>query len=312
MNRLDRLQAILIHLQSKKTVTAQELADRFETSIRTIYRDIRSLEEAGVPIGAEAGIGYFVTDNYHLPPVTFTDMEASALLFGSKLAEQLADKAVRSSFDSALFKIRSVLRSKEKEQFELLHQHVNVFNGGQFSDNLYLQDIQKALIENRKADIDYSAQNSDYPTSRRIVPLTLCFYGMRWHLIAYCELRGAYRDFRLDRLQSFSITDEIFDRAKYQTVEEYFESLKVQDESCKIVLAVDKTTASHIKEYKYWYGFTHEIETADGYEMHFFNSDFDGFARWAMYWSGKMQIISPPELNSLIVGRVKQLQQWYL
>ena len=59
MNRIDRLSAILIHLQSKKVVRAQEIADRFEISLRTVYRDIRALEEAGVPIGAEPGLGYF-------------------------------------------------------------------------------------------------------------------------------------------------------------------------------------------------------------------------------------------------------------
>ena len=77
MNRTDRLQAILTHLQSKKVVTAQELADRFDLSLRTIYRDIRALEESGIPIGAEAGVGYFINDNYTLRPVAFTKEEAS-------------------------------------------------------------------------------------------------------------------------------------------------------------------------------------------------------------------------------------------
>ena len=84
MNRLDRLTAILIHLQTKRVVRAQELSDRFNISLRTVYRDVRSLEEAGVPIGAEAGVGYFLND-YHLPPVSFTNTEASALLLAGKL-----------------------------------------------------------------------------------------------------------------------------------------------------------------------------------------------------------------------------------
>ena len=68
MNRIDRLTAILVQLQSKKVVTAKEIADRFEISLRTVYRDVRALEDAGVPIGAEAGKGYFIMDGYHLPP----------------------------------------------------------------------------------------------------------------------------------------------------------------------------------------------------------------------------------------------------
>ena len=102
MNRLDRLTAILIHLQSKRVVRASEIADRFEISLRTVYRDIRSLEEAGVPIGAEAGVGYFL-ENYHLPPVMFTNAEASALVFGGKFIEKMADSSLQEPFTSALF-----------------------------------------------------------------------------------------------------------------------------------------------------------------------------------------------------------------
>ena len=90
MNRIDRLTAILIQLQTKKVVKAQEIADRFNISLRTVYRDIRALEEAGVHIGAEAGIGYFL-ENYHLPPVMFTTEEASALMLGAKLIEKMSD-----------------------------------------------------------------------------------------------------------------------------------------------------------------------------------------------------------------------------
>ena len=93
MNRIDRLQALLIQLQSKRVIKAQEMADRFEVSLRTIYRDMRALEEGGVPIGAEAGIGYYLMEGYHLPPVMFTREEASALLMAGKFFERHTDKS---------------------------------------------------------------------------------------------------------------------------------------------------------------------------------------------------------------------------
>lgn len=117
MNRIDRLTAILIQLQSKRVVKAQEIADRFGISLRTVYRDVWALEEAGVPIGAEAGIGYFLED-YHLPPVMFSNEEASALLFGAKLVSKMADELLHESFESALYKIKSVLKRSEKEHLE--------------------------------------------------------------------------------------------------------------------------------------------------------------------------------------------------
>ncbi|HEY9047316.1 MAG TPA: HTH domain-containing protein, partial [Ohtaekwangia sp.] len=88
MNRIDRLTAILIHLQSKRVVKAEEMAERFEISLRTVYRDVKALMEAGVPIGSEAGKGYFIVDGFHLPPVMFTQEEASAMLVASKLVER--------------------------------------------------------------------------------------------------------------------------------------------------------------------------------------------------------------------------------
>src|SRR4029079_3218516 len=109
INRIDRLTAILIHLQSKKVVKAEEISDRFEISLRTVYRDVRSLMEAGVPIGSEAGTGYFIVDGYYLPTVMFSQEEASSMLLASKLVEKMADDSVRRAFESALMKIKSVL-----------------------------------------------------------------------------------------------------------------------------------------------------------------------------------------------------------
>lgn len=313
MNRLDRLQAILIHLQSKKTVTAQEIADRFEISIRTVYRDIRSLEEAGVPIGAEAGIGYFLTDNYHLPPVMFTDQEASALLFGAKFTEQLSDKNIRTSYESALFKIKSVLRAQEKEQLETLHQHINVYGYHNDSQSdLYLQEIQKSLINNSKLEIKYFAAYSQDHSTRRIVPLGLCFYGLQWHLIAFCELRNSYRDFRLDRIQALEFTDISFDRSDYLNMEQYFETVKAKENMTSIVLHINETLANLIKDSKYWYGYTHQTKKDDGFEMHFLNNDLNGFARWVICAGRTVKVIEPPELTAIIIDKVKELQDWYL
>src|SRR3954447_3068852 len=101
MNRIDRLTAILIQLQSKRVVKAQEIADRFEISLRTVYRDVRALEEGGVPLVGEAGVGYSLVEGYRLPPVMFTKEEASALLFGAKLVEKMSDHSIQKEFQSA-------------------------------------------------------------------------------------------------------------------------------------------------------------------------------------------------------------------
>src|SRR3954454_9013917 len=118
MNRIDRVTAILIHLQSKKIVKAQDIAERFNISLRTVYRDIKTLEEAGVPLIGEAGIGYSIMDGYRLPPVMFTKEEATAFLTAEKLMEKLTDPLSEESYKSAMYKVRSVLRVAEKDFLE--------------------------------------------------------------------------------------------------------------------------------------------------------------------------------------------------
>jgi predicted DNA-binding transcriptional regulator YafY len=104
VNRIDRLVAILIYLQGRRVTRAEDIAEEFETSIRTVYRDITDLAEAGVPIIGEAGVGYSIVKGYHLPPVHFTTEEATALITASMLMDHFADRSLMSSMTSALAK----------------------------------------------------------------------------------------------------------------------------------------------------------------------------------------------------------------
>jgi predicted DNA-binding transcriptional regulator YafY len=111
LNRIDRLHAILTHLQSKRKVTAQQIADRFSISLRTVYRDVKALEESGVPVIGEAGTGYTIMEGYRLPPIMFTQEEAAALLMGGKLAQQMTDDSVQKNYEDAMYKIQAVWSS---------------------------------------------------------------------------------------------------------------------------------------------------------------------------------------------------------
>jgi predicted DNA-binding transcriptional regulator YafY len=102
MNRVDRLMAMIVHLQSRRLVRAEDIAAHFEISVRTVYRDIAALGEAGIPILGEAGVGYGLAKGYYLPPVMFTAEEASALFMGGKLVEHLTDASLRKHMESAL------------------------------------------------------------------------------------------------------------------------------------------------------------------------------------------------------------------
>src|SRR6188768_1744135 len=246
MNRIDRLTAILIHLQTKRVVNAEEIADRFEMSLRTVYRDVKALMEAGVPIGSEAGKGYFIVDGFHLPPVMFTQEEASAMLMASKLVEKMTDKSIQKTYESALLKIKSVLRDTEKDHLENLQSYIQVFNSpaGKHEDfpDHYLTDIQKAVVNKNVLKIDYHSNHQGELTIREVEPIGLFYYSSAWHLIAWCRLRNGYRDFRADRIKELKNTSQNFEGRNLLSLQEYFQSMFQSNQGLvKAVVLFDKS-----------------------------------------------------------------------
>src|SRR6185436_5050446 len=159
MNRVDRLMAIALHLQSRRVVRAEDLASHFEISVRTVYRDVAALGEAGIPILSEAGVGYSVVKGYHLPPVMFTAEEASAMSVGGKLVEHLTDASLRRQMESALLKIRSVLPRDRQDYLDRLERSTAVMPGRidvrpRLASEM-LTPIQRALAERRVLALDY-------------------------------------------------------------------------------------------------------------------------------------------------------------
>ncbi len=315
MNRIERLNAILIHLQSKRVVKASELADRFGISLRTVYRDVRALERAGVPIGAEAGVGYFLMENFHLDPVSFTTQEASALIMGEKLMDKMSDHEVRDHYRSAVFKIRAILKPSEKEYIESLANSISVYNWATVSpsfNKLFLSEIQQATARKLVLQITYQAKYSGENTSRLVEPIGLCNYDSRWHLIAWCRLRGSYRDFRLDRIESLAVTEESFADKKHLTMDEYFAKHTFAAADINIRIKVSENDRKLIEESKFWYGFQCEELQPDGYYLlSFGNNDLNGFSRWVMANGIRVSVVEPMELDELIKNRVAYLAEFY-
>jgi len=315
MNRIDRLNAMLIQLQGKRIVKAQEIADRFSISLRTVYRDIRALEEAGVPIGAEAGIGYYLMDHYHLPPVMFTADEASALLFGEKLMEKMSDQKTRENFCSALYKIKAILKPTEKDHLEKLQNRIAVYNfntqGNKFR-HLYLSEIQNALVNKLVLEIEYEAKFSEVAETRKVEPIGLCHYGTRWHLLAWCRLREDYRDFRLDRIQSLTPTCESFKGKQHLSIEEYMQTITPFSGEPNISIRVPSERRKYLDESKYWYGFVSEEELDQEYRMHFVNDELKGFAAWLLNTGSYALVEEPAPLREHLHQWVKGMAERYL
>lgn len=211
MNRLTRITAILIQLQSKKIVTAKEIAGRFEISLRTVYRDIKTLQEAGVPIGSENGVGYFLVDGYRLPPVSLTEEEANALIVSEEFIKRQGDRSLSKNYDSVITKIKSTLRSFQKENIEFLADRTISFVKGEVIESNGLSEIQKAISNKKVVDITYRSIYKEELTIRKIEPQAVYFTNNLWIAIAHCRLREEFREFRLDRIDQLVVTAETFE-----------------------------------------------------------------------------------------------------
>ncbi len=315
MNRLDRLQAILTTLQSKRVVRAEELATRFEVTKRTIYRDIRTLEMGGVPIGAEAGLGYFLNEGYHIPPVMFTNDEARALLLAGKMVAHFTDQTVAKHYQDALTKVRSVLDMEKKDELESLDKDIiiNPFPSEQNKgpEELELDKIKQALAGAYIVEFAYHSRGKDEQTVRSVEPVGLCYYFGGWHMIAYCLLRKDYRDFRLDRITKLKITGQKYSRYKHPRLREYIDQLIVNTELMLCVIEVQKSTYRYLEHSKYHMGLVKEEEKPDSYVMHFTTFGLEYFARWLLTMGTEVTVQEPLALATKTKELVTEMNNYY-
>jgi predicted DNA-binding transcriptional regulator YafY len=228
IKRLSRLTAILTQLQTKRLLTASELANKFAISNRTIYRDIKALQQAGVPILTEDGKGYTIMDGYRIPPIMFTESEANALITAEQLILKNKDASFVKDYSEAISKIKSVLRSNTQDKANLLSNRI-VFRQNVDNDRTsnYLSTLQLALTNFNLTKIKYHSADTDQTTERTIEPFAIYSTQENWLLIAFCRLRKDFRAFRLDRIQQLNILNEKFEPHK-MTLSEYFEVCKAK------------------------------------------------------------------------------------
>ena len=221
MRRADRLFKIVQNLHHERVITAHALAKELEVSARTIYRDIQDLSLSGVPITGEAGQGYRLLRGFHLPPLMFNEEELEALILGARMVRAWTDKSLAHAAHSALQKIEHVVPDKLKPEFDKQDIFVPDFPmEGMASDQMLI--VRQAIKEQNKIQIDYTRE--DKQDSNRIVhPLGLFYWGKVWTLVGWCELRDAFRHFRLDRIQNITKLEQGFKLIEGRTLQDYLD-----------------------------------------------------------------------------------------
>lgn len=310
VKRFDRIVAILVQLQSKRIVKAQELADRFKVSLRTVYRDIRTLETAGVPIVSEAGVGYSIMEGYRLPPIMFTREEAGSFVAAEKLMQKFVDKSLGEYHESAMYKVKSVLRGREKDWVSALETQIKVAPSQVlFNDKLpnALEILFESIAEKKQVFLAYQTLHAEAPSERHIEPVGLFHENNFWYILGYCHIRQDYRQFRTDRMLSIQRTSIDF-TLEHGTIEEH-QNKESDTQKIKVKILVDKSIARYINSGRKYYGFISE-EVKDNYvEMTFLTSDIEqGFPRWYLMFGEYAEILEPERLKDRVKDILKKTE----
>jgi len=324
MNRIDRLNALRILLESRRLITAKEIATHFGLGLRTVYRDIHSLQEAGIAIEGEAGVGYSLSRHAQLSPVSFQSAEALSLLLAAKVVERHLDSYHTSVFDSAIRKIRAALPLQEKDQLERLDAKIALpdigFPHKGVLDPEALHPIQQALLQGSLIQIEYHTNYTQSTNVRKVAPIGILFYGGYWHLIAWCLLRNEYRDFRVDRILKLEDLGA-HTLNKLKSLDEYLQEMsQLMSSHGK---NTDKTLTECVVRFSpklYWlfertrfrFGFVRQrtIETGKlrGWtEATFYFDDLDELSRWILSFTYDASLVSPPSLIAVYQDHLRVL-----
>ncbi len=302
-----------MELQRRKRVRAEDLAAHFETSKRTIYRDIQALCETGVPIIAQAGLGYSLVDGYFLPPLSFSVAEATMLLLGSALAAQSFDAQYREAAYSANRKIEAVLPAPQREEVHYLQDSIALVapeRVGQGMAKDFLSQLRRAIIERKTVQFHYHTRypqnGAEARNTREADPYGLVHYNGAWYLLSYCHLRQAVRNFRLDRMTDLKLIEKTFQRPAN------FKMEPPEDSARKFTVQVlfDAEVTPWVKEARGFY-MTEMKDTPYGLLVTMQLHNEDEVIPWLLSWGYHVRVIEPQSIRQRIAAEAQKIVQNY-
>lgn len=302
ISRLARLVSLTTLLQTKRTLTATDLALRFGVSTRTIYRDIKTLESAGVPVMTIDGKGYALLEGYRIPPVMFTQQEALSLLTAEKLASNRTDVKTAELIRAAMDKLRAALKYTDRDHIESMTSRIQVLDvqHGMSGDNTY-QALLGAISAHYLVHISYQSADANSVINRIIEPIGL-YLSQHWHVVAFCRLRNDFRDFRLDRIKDTMVSSDTFP-VRTETLQRYWDQelkRRTKQKVTVIILTeqIPRPLYQQFNDSKLLYGFSDQKKLSKHEsEMIFMVGDLHYIARWMLTFAGYVKIIEPVELK---------------
>lgn len=316
MNKTERQFAIVLELQRVKLLKAEDLALKLETSVRTIYRDIQALSEAGVPIVGAPGFGYSLIEGYFLPPVSFTMEEAVSLLIGADFIEQRFDLQYNRNAQSSRGKIEAILpepirneAARVRSNIRLRLQPENSEVGGR--EKAQLASIRDAIMERKKIHFKYNKkipeEGGKRETIRTVAPLGLVLVERGWMLIADCDLRKDIRHFRVSRMSDLTITEEKFEPPVNFNLQDYRPR---DDRNIRVRARFNASIVDKVKEVDFFFIKDAELQ-ADGYYVSFRVREPDEILQWILGWGADVVIIEPESFKIRVREEIEKMLKLY-
>lgn len=224
MNKSERLFQLVTLLRSRRTaITAEAIAEAMQVSVRTVYRDVQALALSGVPIEGEPGVGYLIRPGQHLPPLMFTADELQALIVGSRMVQAFTDKDLARGARSAELKIRSILTEPLQRHAEQQPYRIPILESDDGLREVHGK-LRRACEQRHKVRAVYLDEKQE-KTERIIWPLGMIGWTGKWTLLAWCELRRDYRNFRFDRFEPLEQLEEQFKPSDDISIAHYLKSV---------------------------------------------------------------------------------------
>ncbi len=313
MNKFDRVISTLVLLQTKKVIKAQTISERFDISLRTVYRDISTLKNAGIPIIGDPGIGYSIMDGYRMAPIMFNEGEATALLTAEKIIGKVTDQNTQAYYSSAMMKIKAILRSSEKQSLAVLDDSIVIQDSKNWESKAYLQDVFKGIASKQVLNMEY--KKADETTSNRNLEPIGCYHQFNhWYLVAFCQLKNDYRTFKLNRIISLKLIDQYFEQVHISLqdyIDQQNEVWREEQQFQNIEIAFSHTCAKFAESRKYYFGFVEQSKKKDAVYMKFLNSSLEIVARWLLQFGDQATVNAPVELKERMKTLAMQMYKHY-
>ncbi|MEO0560143.1 MAG: YafY family protein [Bacteroidota bacterium] len=319
LNKTERLFALVLLLQNRPNMSSRDLAEHFGVSRRTIFRDLRTLGESGVPLTYAEDGGYEILEGYQLPPLMFSAREAATLLIGTEFTTLQPDASLRTDAGAVAMKIRSVLPDTVRSYIDRLQERTVLvpFNetqgrGGATSDEQGLWfELSEAVARQRRVKMTYYVASRDEETIREVDPLGLVYYSDHWNLIAYDHLRDDIRNFRLDQIKKLRTRFDTFEPPEGFDLREHLRERGQSPENIRMTVRF-RDRAWRWARTQVPADVEQELPVGEGWtEVTFEFENIAYVAKWLLRYGTDAEVVAPDALRDEVIWQAQAVVRQY-